>query len=247
MFGNWIASGAKTLKGANSFIPNVNLSSEGKRKIITRAATAVFLGDHENTNEALETRKRQVDELDPMKTADDLYARGLPLNTAIAAGETVARSKEYLQSITPAYRRAGGLMPGVVIAPTSFEKQQYIDAFSAISEPSSVVADVMNGMASPTQVQALKHVYPKIYDNMKRTAMKALDVADLNGIRISLHKIDNIALVLGLGESGSFNDSTSNAIVSALSQQNQAVPSTNNISASNNNNNQNPSKEFFSS
>lgn len=241
-FGQWISGGAKQIDPAIASLKKVLAPNATKRRIVTRAAVAAFLGDHETIPEAMETRKRQTAELNPMQVADDLYHKGLPVQTAIAAGEVTARSKEFLQSITPTYRRPGGLRAGVVIPPTALEQQRYIDAWSAISNPSSVVADVMNGVASPVQVEALKSVYPKVHANLVRTAMKALDSADINGIRIPLHKADSIAMLLGIQDGGSFSDNVSDSISSSI-QSSKQQPASNSIQSSTPK--ASPAQEFF--
>lgn len=220
-FGQWVAGGAGKVDPAIASLKKVLAPNATKRRMVTRAAVAAFLGDHESMPDAMETRKRQAAELDPMQVADDLYHRGVPIQTALAAGNTVATGKEFLQSVTPSYRRPGGLRPGVVIPPTALEQQRYVDAWSAISNPESVVADVMSGTASPVQVEALRAVYPKVHANLVRTATKALESADMNGIRIPLHKADSIAMLLGLPESGSFSDQLSDSISNSMANSSQ--------------------------
>lgn len=83
---------------------------------------------------------------------------------AAAMGETSARVVNYVNSQRPLPKRLGPLDPPV--PPTIIEQDHFNRVLDIAQQPLVVLEHVKNGTIQPTDVVALRAMYPKMYENL---------------------------------------------------------------------------------
>lgn len=143
-------------------------------KVVSRAA--IKANDRDEQRKRARNVERKLTELqrDPMAMVDAVQyqTRGLAdvaPATALALTQQVMRATEFLRSkLPPATTLPNKLQPSLNErlwdAPTVDKFQRYLDT---ISDPRTAIRELERGTLSPESVEALKAVYPTLYNEMR--------------------------------------------------------------------------------
>lgn len=112
---------------------------------------------------------------------------------------TVTRAVNFLQSKEPP--KAGDvnkLQPGLnSTAPSDLDKQKFILYSRTIRDPMSVLKDFRNGSVSPEQVETLKAVYPKLYDDIRQRVLTSVNDMTQKGKEVPYRRRLELASLFG--------------------------------------------------
>ena len=86
--------------------------------------------------------------------------------------------------------------------PSDIELAEFARYYSAVADPHSVLEDLQRGMATHEQMEALKTVYPKFYQNLQMETMGKIRAADMAGTPINFRARQQLDLLLDLGGAG---------------------------------------------
>ena len=213
-----VTDGVKTWlsKGAGA------VSSTGRNRVLTSAALHVWSRKGKSDRETYQERATTVTNADLASVGP--HVEGLPPDVQAAAGGGTARALQYLQALLPA--KAGGptlMNPTRAIQAAVPEQQKFAKAWATVVDPTSAIRDLKRGQLSPIQVQALKTVYPRIYDDVRLSALQGIAQADASGNAIPLHTRQQLSLLLDLGGAAqpAFSDQMVDIIQQGLAAQNK--------------------------
>jgi len=206
----WLAKGAGVV------------SSPGRNRVLTSAALHVWSRKGKTDRETYQERATTVANADLASVGP--HVEGLPPDVQAAAGGATARALQYLQALLPA--KAGGptlMNPSRSIVAAVPEQQKFAKAWATVVDPTSAIRDLKRGQLSPIQVQALKTVYPRIYDDVRLSALQGIAQADASGNAIPLHTRQQLSLLLDLGGAAqpAFSDQMVGIIQQGMAAQNK--------------------------
>ncbi|MEI9950799.1 MAG: hypothetical protein WDO74_17920 [Pseudomonadota bacterium] len=205
------------------------------KRAMTPTAVTAFLGKHGDLSTAYQ---RRVD--DVLAANRDVGATGL-LRQAMggaygalpklsqAATITAANGAAYLASQIPGGTRSPTVFsPLKRSTPSDLEIRQFAQKWAAVSNPLGVIDDLRKGTVTHAQVDAIKAVYPALYEQIQASTLEKLRDLDAAGKTIPFQDRLQLDLFLdlnGAGEptlSGKFIDRVS--AVQARKQQQQVKP-----------------------
>ena len=216
-----VTEGVKTWlsKGAGA------VSATGRNRVTTSAALHVWSRKGKADRETYQERATTVANADLASIGP--HIDGLPPDVQAAAGGGTARAIQYLQALLPA--KAGGptlMNPSRSIVAAVPEQQKFAKAWATVVDPTSAIRDLKRGSLSPIQVQALKTVYPRLYDDIRLNALQGIAQADASGKAIPLHTRQQLSLLLDLGGAAqpAFSDQMVDIIQQGLAAQTANKP-----------------------
>ncbi len=165
------------------------------------AALASFQGDHDSLAQAFAARREALESLqsDPMRFVDSLteqlgsladQAPGLHSQLAAKAYEIAA----FLQTKMPPQRGQSVTRPRG-LPPSPLEQRTFALYYSTATDPSTALADAHSGRLRHEQVEALREVWPDVYDSLRNETLLALG----NG-RATFQQRQRADLLFGYGE-----------------------------------------------
>jgi hypothetical protein len=143
-------------------------------KAVSRAA--IQSNERDSQRKRARNVERRLTELqnDPLRIADAIayQTKGMAdvaPATSFALAQQVSRAVEFLRSkLPPAVSNPNMLQPGLNErlwdAPTVDKFARYLDT---ISDPKHAISELEKGQLSPESVEALKAVYPNLYNEMR--------------------------------------------------------------------------------
>lgn len=185
--GTWLSKGAEAV-GA----------TRAAKVATTSEALRLWQGKGRADNDVYSERSKAVAEADVTHVGPHLD--GLPPDVQAAAGGQAARALQYLQTLLP--RPAGGptlMNPSRKVTASVPEQQKFAKAWATVVDPGTAVRDLKRGTLSPIQVQTLKTVYPRMYQELQLATLQGIAQADASGKTIPLHTRQQLALLLDLG------------------------------------------------
>lgn len=138
----------------------------------------------------------------PERVSQALGARGVQDPAlALAAYASANRALDYLKQHMPS-----GLVDPQALTPQSTKIQPsreeimgFADVWSAVMRPRDVLAGIPDGRVSGKQMDAIKSVYPRMYDWLQKDAMQRVSDADQAGHEIPLRQRDILESLFDLG------------------------------------------------
>jgi hypothetical protein len=139
---------------------------------------------------------------------------------------TAARATTYLQQQQPRGRvLPGTLIPNHDALPSRPEMDRFLRIARAVDDPSSVLEDLRNRTLTPEAVQAIREVYPQLYQRMVRTVAEELSRP---GARPSYQDRIQLGTLLGVPTDPSLTPATLALLQQSLEAvQQQAAQQTN--------------------
>lgn len=102
-------------------------------------------------------------------------------HVAVAA----SRAANYLLANTPVPTRAPSVInPGYRPMPSDAEIASFAKRWAAVSDPMTVLEDFQKGMVTYEQVDALKNVYPSLYQSIRVEALERFQQLDAAGVPV---------------------------------------------------------------
>jgi hypothetical protein len=74
---------------------------------------------------------------------------------------------------------------------------EFARIWGTVADPTTVAHDLKAGRLAPSQVEALRAVYPSIYDDLKMSTAMAVAQADQSGKSIPIQTRQQLAMLLG--------------------------------------------------
>lgn len=183
----WIESGGKTMNQA--------------RPAAVSAALTAFRGNYKSDDKATQARLQKLNAFDPAALGE--HAPDLPESVALQAGVAAQRAVDYLRSQIPAYMSAPSLVrSGREPVMSRPDQVQFARVWGTVADPTTAAKDLMTGRLTPAQVDALRNVYPRIYDEMRESAVAALGARNYDGEQMPIQVRQQVALLLDLGDAG---------------------------------------------
>lgn len=186
--GAWVSKGAKAVS-----------ESERGRAGATSAAIMLFRGKHKSDDEAMQARTRALLQADPGTLGQ--HIPNMPDAVALAAGGAASNGIAYLRAQLPSYLQSPSLLRGnqqpVMSRP---DLVKFARVWGTVTAPASAAKDLKSGRLMPDQVDALKTVYPSIYDELRTTTLVALGKADDAGHKIPIQTRMQLATLLQLDD-----------------------------------------------
>lgn len=183
----WIDSGAKAASSA--------------RAPITSAAITAFRGRFKNDDEATQKRVEALQKFDLSSLAE--HAPDLPPDVAMHTGQVAQAAVDYLRSQLPAYMSAPSLVrSGRQPVMSKPDQIQFARIWGTVTDPTTAAKDLVAGRLTQSQVDALRTVYPTIYDDMRFQAVAALGARNSSGSQLPAQVRQQISMLLDLGDAG---------------------------------------------
>ena len=148
-----------------------------------------------------------------------------------AATVAAQRGAQYLMSQIPGGSKAPTVFePSRTLPPSELEMQIFAQKYQAVSNPLSVIDDLRRGTVTHAQIDAIKTVYPELYQQIQTKTMEGITKLDQQGKRMPFD--DRLILDLfldlnGAGEptlSGEFSDRLSGMLSAQQKQQAKPAP-----------------------
>lgn len=165
-----IASGVRDFLRATG--ARVSRASRSARRNVRAAAT---LG----SVRAYQERVRRLDEEagDPVATSERIGERVADLRSAPRTRDAMiaasTRANQYLASLRPRPRALSGQIVPTLDRPVSDEeRERFMRAARVVDEPLSVLRDLRNGTLTRESVEALRQVYPRLYQRLVGEVMR---------------------------------------------------------------------------
>lgn len=181
------------------------------KRLATPTAVEAFQGKAKDLPSAYEKRVREITDA----TRDGgAGARGATIRAMGGAAEfmpkltaaatvTATRGAQYLESQLPAGTAAPTMFqPSRSFTPSDLQIREFAQKWSAVSNPLSVVDDLRRGTVTHAQIDALKNVYPELYDEVRVKALEGVRQLDQSGKRMPLNDRLQLDLFLDLGGAG---------------------------------------------
>lgn len=173
----------KISKGVSNFIKNKRVAKSAALKTLTSNGLAYDLsGDKpkkpKNKDEAFRNVTKNLTDMQDPDKAQTFLNRGniqdAAPQTHIASQGVLSAAAMFLQDKLPtSFRSDGALNPLLKkdFKPSSLELAKFERYMTAIENPLSVVEDLQNGKVSRDSVEALKAVYPAMYEKIQMEVM----------------------------------------------------------------------------
>lgn len=193
-------------------------AADGLRKPVAaaRAAAAptalrMFMGDDKNPQEAYRKRTEQL------LVMNQNLGSGIRDRTTQALGGiaetaprltqhvavTASRATQYLLDHVPVPLRAPTVMsPNNRPQPSELQIQQFAKRWAAVANPLTVLDDLNKGMVTYEQVDAIKNVYPELFQDIRVKAMQGFQRLDAAGIPVPYDDRLQADLMLDLNGAG---------------------------------------------
>ena len=181
------------------------------RRIATAASVDAFMGKHASLSDAYQKR---VDQIVNASQDNGAGARksviaafggagdSLPRLTA-AATITATRGVNYLQSQIPSGTFAPTVFqPTRSVMPSELQMREFAQKWGAVANPISVVDDLRRGTVTHAQVDAIKNVYPELYQQIQTTALEMIRKHDIAGKPLAFSDRNALDLFLSLNGAG---------------------------------------------
>jgi hypothetical protein len=210
--GTWLSKGAEAVSPIMGTARNAGVSS----------ALQLWRGSHKSDSDAFQERSKSVLAADVGDIGP--HIENLPPSVQAAAGGQVARALQFLTTTLPANAAGPSIMnPSRKVLASAPDQQKFAQAWATVVDPTTAVKDLKRGRLSPIQVQTLKTVYPKIYDDMRVSVLQGIGKADAAGVQIPLHTRQQLDLLLDLHGAGqpAFSDAMVGIIQNGLAQANK--------------------------
>jgi hypothetical protein len=218
--GAWIENGARTVaKAGKAAKPAAAMASLAGMS----AANQLFIGKHKNSTEAYQERVKSVLQADISQVGQ--HTTDMPPEVQLGAGSKAAIAIDFLKQQIPAYARdPSPLAPGKKVLANEYERTQFAKAWATVADPTTAIKDLRAGRMTPIQAQALRTVYPSLYDSIRYTVVKGIGKADAAGITIPIYQRQQLDTLLDLGGAGepAFAPEFAGKIQQGLATQNQA-------------------------
>jgi hypothetical protein len=165
------------------------------------AALAAFLGEHDSLAQAFAARREALETLqsDPMRFVDSLTEQlgSIADQAPELHSQLTAKAYEiasFLQTKMPPQRGQSVTRPRG-LPPSALEQRTFALYYSAATDPSTALADAHSGRLRHEQVEALREVWPDVYQSLRNETLLAMG----NG-RASLQQRQRADLLFGFGE-----------------------------------------------
>lgn len=122
-----------------------------------------------------------------------------------AAVVATTKAMQYLESKIPApLVNTQSLTPMTSrYVPSRMEIQQYADLWTAVSRPLDVIKSIPTGSPTQEQIQAIRQVYPRLYQYVREETMRRLVKLDQDGVEVPIREriiLDTLLDLNGAGE-----------------------------------------------
>ncbi len=146
-------------------------------------------------------------------------------NATVAAANTAARAQAYLASQLP---RDG--VPGSAMGPppeaSAMEVDSWLRKLKAVEDPSSILDDLTDGKLSRDSVEAVKAVYPALYEQMRGDVMTRINDMQAEGKQLPYRERIDLGTLLDIPTDPMLRPDVMATIQASYEQQNepQATP-----------------------
>ncbi len=146
-------------------------------------------------------------------------------NATVAAANTAARAQAYLASQLP---RDG--VPGSAMGPppeaSAMEVDSWLRKLKAVEDPSSILDDLTDGKLSRDSVEAVKAVYPALYEQMRGDVMGRINDMQAEGKQLPYRERIDLGTLLDIPTDPMLRPDVMATIQASYEQQNepQATP-----------------------
>lgn len=127
----------------------------------------------------------------------DKFAAAAP-NVAAAIAATHMRGVDFLHASMPAARIDTNALtiPGSMYVPKALSPQElkWLRSVEAVKDPMGALSDMKRGHITHEQVDALKAVYPSLYEHVKQTM---IETATKRGKPLSVEQASSLGILLG--------------------------------------------------
>ncbi len=182
------------------------------RPIPTVTALELFRGKEADNQKAYQKRVREL------LASTENYGAGIRARSEEALGDLPGQAPKLSQAMVTTATRGAEFLKSKVPAPivnsksltpkttppivSDFEIAQFARYWSAVSNPLSVLDDLRRGTVSPEQVEALRVVYPKLYESVQSGVRSKLMELDEAGIIVPYQARLQLDLLLDLNGGG---------------------------------------------
>lgn len=182
------------------------------RPIPTVTALELFRGKEADNQKAYKKRAREV------LAATENFGAGVRASSAEALGDLPSRTPRVAQAMVVAATRGAEFLKSKLPAPlvnarsltpksqplvvSDLEIAKFARYWSAVSSPLSVLDDLRRGTVAPEQVEALRVVYPKLYQTMQDGVRTKLMELDERGVIVPYQARLQLDLLLNLDGAG---------------------------------------------
>jgi len=208
----WIESGGK--------------ASSAARLGVVSAAVSSFRGKYRSDDEATKQRLSALDSADVSQIGE--HAPDMPADVAMQAGSVAQSAVDYLRAQVPAYMTSPSLIRSVREPVMSRPDQvQFARVWGTVTDPGNAAKDLVAGRLTQAQVDAVRTVYPRIYDQMRDSAVTALGARNYGGEQLPTQMRQQLAMLLDLGDAGDpvltgdASDRVASAVAESREQQQQ--------------------------
>lgn len=171
------------------------------RADITSSAITAFRGKYGNDDKATQARIEQIQEFDPAGISE--HASDLPADVAMQAGMVAQKAVDYLRSKIPPYMSAPSLVrSGRAPVMSRPDQIQFARVMGTVLDPTTAAKDLIAGRLTPGQVDALREVYPSIYDDLRVSAVAALGARNAKSEPMPAQVRQQLSMLLDLGDAG---------------------------------------------
>jgi hypothetical protein len=183
----WIDAGGKAASSA--------------RADVTSAAITAFRGKYPTDEKATQARIEQIQKFDPAGISE--HASDLPADVAMQAGMVAQKAVDYLRSKIPPYMSAPSLVrSGRAPVMSRPDQIQFARVMGTVLDPTTAAKDLIAGRLTPGQVDALREVYPSIYDDLRVSAVAALGARNSKSEPMPAQVRQQLSMLLDLGDAG---------------------------------------------
>lgn len=174
-------------------------------------AMKAFLGSEKDEQKAYRNRVSEIMAVTGdngqeihRKVAESLgeFSNAAP-GVAMAAGVTTQRAMQFLASKIPQYPSAPSpLNPSRTVAAPPTAIRSFARTWAATNNPLSVLDDLQRGNLSFEAVDALRNVYPRIYQRLQERVLTVIRERDMAGRPLPYQAKLRLDLLLNLGGAG---------------------------------------------
>ena len=160
----------------------------GARDTGTRAAREAARRGRLAATTSLAAYNQRIKELDaerdPRTAARSLAERVVGLESAPNVRDavlmTATRARNYIEQARARPRTINGqIVPDIEARPSVEEISRFLRIARAVDNPMSVLADLRDGDVTPEAVEALRQVYPQLYEQIRIAVVREMSSGDL--------------------------------------------------------------------
>lgn len=169
--------------------------------VLTSAAVETFQGKHAGLGSAYQERARQLLSADPTTLGQHLA--DTDSDTVVNAGAQASAALSFLRDQLPPYLQSTTLLRSTRNLPISQpDLMKFARVWGTIADPSTAVDDIKRGRFTPAQAQALKQIYPGIYDSIRAGVIQSIGAADATGKPVPIQVREQLSILLDLDGAG---------------------------------------------